>query len=246
MPLVADGRGRTVARIHDRLIGQPHQFCAQGIHDLVHGTAPQIRAADAAGKKRVSGKKLRRRNSDFSGVMRKIERDAAGGVAGCVNDLRLERPPVQNVAFLQQLIDVGKFGREDSQKSGLHFHGLIKRQIVAMHEHGGARILMELAQTADVINMSVSADDRFHIELVAADKVQNARHLVARINNQGFASDGVPNDGAVALQQAHRNGDVDQSLRGGIKSGQSFAHALKYSIGNERICGRRCMPRGAV
>src|SRR5207245_6908103 len=97
---------------------------------------------------------------------------------------------------------------------------------------------MKLAKAAEVINMSGSADDGFHIELVAADEVQNARHFVARINNQGFASDGVPNDGAVALQQSHRDGDVDQSLRGGIKSGQSFAHARKYSIGNERICGR--------
>src|SRR5260370_12590158 len=178
--------------------------------------------------------------------MRKIERDAAGSVAGCVNDLRLERPPVQNVAFLQQLIDVGEFGREDAQKSGLHFHGLIKRQIVAMHEHGGTRILMELAQAADVINMSVSTDDGFHIELVAADEIQNTRYLVARINNQGLASDGVPNDGAVALQQSHRDGDVDQSLRGGIECGQSFAHARKYSIGNERICWRRCVSYGAV
>src|SRR5216684_4779284 len=115
-----------------------------------------------------------------------------------------------------------------------------------MHEHGGTRILMELAQAADVINMSVSADDGFHIELVAADEVQNARHLVARIDNQSFASDGVPNDGAVALQQAHRDGDVDQSLRGGIESGQSVAHARKYSIGNERICGRHSMSYGAV
>src|SRR5260370_19146571 len=105
--------------------------------------------------------------------------------------------------------------------------------MVARHEQGGARILMELAQAADVINMSVSADDGFHIELVAADEVQNTRHLVARINNQGFASDGVPNDGAVALQQAHWDGDVNQTIWSGVESGQDFAHARKYSIGNE-------------
>src|SRR2546422_1684510 len=42
----------TLFRSHDRLIGEPHQFCSQGIHDLVHGTAPEIRAADAAGDRK--------------------------------------------------------------------------------------------------------------------------------------------------------------------------------------------------
>src|SRR5258708_36591972 len=63
---MADGGDGTVAGEDDGLIGKMHQLCAERLHNLVHRAAPQICAADAAGKKSVSGKKLRRENFDFA------------------------------------------------------------------------------------------------------------------------------------------------------------------------------------
>jgi hypothetical protein len=48
-------------------------------------------------------------------------------VTGRVNHLSREGAPTQNVAFLQQLIDVRQFGRENAEEGSLHIHGLIQR-----------------------------------------------------------------------------------------------------------------------
>ena len=63
-----------------------------------------------------------------------------------------------------------------------------------------------------MINMRVSANDGFHRELVASQKIEHAANFITGINNQGFAGDGVADDGTIALQDSHGDGDVDQSI----------------------------------
>ena len=65
----------------------------------------------------------------------------------------------------------------------------------------------------------MGADDGFYGEVVAADEIQDARHLVAWIHDESFARDGVANDRAIALQDAHWDGDVDQSIVGRTEGG---------------------------
>jgi hypothetical protein len=91
----------------------------------------------------------------------------------------------------------------------LHLHGLIEGQVVAMHEHGRAGVLMELAQAADVVNVRVSTDDGFDGEPVSANEIQNACDFVAGIDDQGFSRDGIADDGAIALENSHGDGDVN-------------------------------------
>src|ERR1700731_4440731 len=100
--------------------------------------------------------------------MREIQRNASGRV----NDLRLKRSPAKNVAFLQQLIDIGKLRGVDAEERRLHLHGLIERQVVAGHQHGSARVLMKFAQSADVIDVRVRADDGLEGELMTAEEGQ--------------------------------------------------------------------------
>ena len=106
-----------------------------------------------------------------------------------------------------------------------------------MHEHRGACILVKLAEPADVIDMRVGADDGFNGKFVPAEKVQDAVDFVAGIDNQGFTGDRIADDGAIAVQYSHRNGDVDEAFYGGVQSGRTFAHEWDYSIGMQRPAG---------
>ena len=89
-------------------------------------------------------------------------------MAGGVNDAGLVVAPAEGVAFFQQVVDAGDFGSGDAEERGLHFHGLIERQILLMHEDRGAGDPMQFAESADVVDVRMSADDGFYGELVAA------------------------------------------------------------------------------
>src|SRR6266403_3698137 len=104
-----------------------------------------------------------------------------------------------------------------------------------MHEHGRAGVLMELAQSADVVNVRVGADNSFYGEAVAAEEVQDARDFIAGIDDQSLARRGIADDGTIALEHAHRDGDVNQTFGGGIQGGKAVVHEGDYSIGTEGI-----------
>ena len=133
-----------------------------------------------------------------------------------------------------------------AEECRLHVHRLIKRQIVAVHQHGGARVLMQLAQAADVVDVRVRADDHLYDQLVTAEKVQDAIDFVAGVDHQRFARDRIADDRAIALQHPHGNGDVDQSIDGCIESSPPFAHERQYIIGDERIRVTRYMTCAAL
>jgi hypothetical protein len=111
---------------------------------------------------------LRLGELDVAGIFGEIEADAAGRVAGSVNDIGLETAPTESVAFLEEMIDVDEFRRFDTEEIGLHFHAMIKGKIVVVHHDGRAGVLMELGEAADVVNVGVGADDDFDGELIAA------------------------------------------------------------------------------
>jgi aminomethyltransferase len=216
-----------VAWIDDGVVGQLHQLAAQRVRDLVHRTAPQIGAANAAGKKRVAREETRGGYGDGAGVLGQIEAYAARRVSGSVHDVGLERTPTQRIALFQKLIHVSDFRRGDTEERGLHFHPLIKRQIVAMHQDGSAGVLAKFAEAAYVVDMSMSADDGFDSEPMAAEKFEDAGDFVARVDHERFAADWVSNNRAIALQHSHWNGDVDEPLRNGVEGGHGVGHKLK-------------------
>ena len=235
MALAADVGGGAVAGVDDGVVGELEEFGLQGIHDLIERAAPEIGATDAAGEERVSREELRMGELDLAGILGEIEADAAGRVAGSVNDIGLETAPTESVAFLEKMIDVDEFGRFDTEELGLDFHAVIEREIVVVHHDGRAGVLMELGKAADVINVGVGADDDFDGELVAAKKAEDALDLIAGIDDDGFAGFGIADDQTVALEHADRQLDVDHLRVGGVGETQGVGcgvHWEKYSIGN--------------
>ncbi len=107
--LFADASERAVAGVNDCIVGELHEFAAERVRDLIHGAAPEIGAADTAGEKRVASEEARRRNSDGAGVFGQIEANAAGRVAGRMNDVGFEGAPIERVAFFEELIDISDF-----------------------------------------------------------------------------------------------------------------------------------------
>src|SRR6266536_2472184 len=60
--------------------------------------------------------------------------------------------------------------------------------------------------------MGVCDHNLFDLEVVFADERENFLNVVARVDDQGFASGFVANDGAVALQRADGENFVDHGF----------------------------------
>jgi hypothetical protein len=235
MALAADGSGGAVAGVDDGVIGELEEFGLNGIHNFIQRAAPEIGAADAAGEERVSREELRLGELNWAGIFGEIEADAAGRVAGSVNDIGLEATPTEGVPFLEEMIDVDEFGGLDTKKIGLDVHGVIEREIVVVHHDGRAGVLMELGEAANVINVGVGTDDDFDGELVAAEKTEDALNLIAGVDDDGFAGFGIADDQTIALEHADRQLDVDHVRVGGVGETQCIrcgVHLEKYSIGD--------------
>src|SRR5258708_37623784 len=79
--------------------------------------------------------------------------------------------------------------------------------------------------------MRMSTDDGFYGEFVAAEQMHDAMNFVAGIKLQCLARDGISNDGAIALQQAHRHCEVKKVLRGlWIPGRRGVRHTRQYNI----------------
>jgi hypothetical protein len=155
-------------------------------------------------------------------------------MTGRVKNARFKRTPVQDVTFPQHLVHFGEVRRRQPDERRLHIHCVIQRKILAVHHHRGTRVLVQLAKTADMINVRVRAHDRFYGEFVASQEIEHAADFIAGINHQGLARDGIADDGTIAVEHSHGDGDVDQSLRGGGQRGEGFVHERDYNIGVER------------
>src|SRR5437660_3654598 len=97
-----------------------------------------------------------------------------------------------------------------------------------MHQYGSAGVIVKFLETADVVDMRMSADDRFHLQLVATEEFHDAVDFVAGIEHQRLAGYRIADDRAVALQKAHWNGKMKNTWR--RLDGSGFRHTLNYNI----------------
>ena len=237
---VADGGAGAVAGMDDGGIGELHDFVFEGGNDVVVGAAPKIGAADAAGKKRVTGKKLWVGEGGIGAIGGKVERDAAGSVAGSVHDIGEEIAPLERVALFKQLVNFDDFGSGHAEEGGLHFHAAIEREIVVVHHDGRAGVLVKLGEAADVIDVRVGADDGLDGEFVAAEEAEDAFDFVAGIDDDALEGAGIADDGAVALKHANGDLEVDHFLVGGVGQAvrwMNLAHGESISLGRWRLRG---------
>jgi len=136
--------------------------------------------------------------------------------------------PLQLVPLPQKLVHFGEWRRFDSKKRGLHVHCLIERNVVVVHQNGSTGVIVQLFQSADVVDVRMRADNGLHLKFVPAEQIHDAMNFVARIEHESFASDWITDDRAIALKQADRHGEVQKFLRN--LRGRFFRHATQYNI----------------
>src|SRR5438552_16229317 len=145
-----------------------------------------------------------------------------------MDDLGLQIAPLQLVPFSQKLVNFGERRRLDSEKSSLHVHRLIKRNVILMHQNGSASVVMQFLEATDVVDVGMGADDGLHLKFVAPEQIHDAMNFLARIEDHGFARDWISDDRAIALEQANRHGKVQEFLRN--LRGRLFRHTPEYNI----------------
>jgi hypothetical protein len=86
----------------------------------------------------------------------------------------------------------------------LHVHHVLQLVVVFVHVDRRAGGRVQLVRAADVVDVRVRDHDGFHVQAVARQDALDLRQVVARIDHQRVARLLVAENGAVALQHAHR------------------------------------------
>jgi len=173
----------------------------EGAHDLLHGAAGEIGAADGAGEEGVAGDEFL-----LSG---EIKADAAFGMAGGVEDLGGERSGSDGFSGGDAAVDFDFAGRTHADPDGLHIEHFQKSIVILVEQDWSAGGGAELHGSAHVVDVSVGDDDLFDLQVVLADEGEDVFDVVAGVDDHGFVGGLVADDGAVALQRADGEDFVD-------------------------------------
>lgn len=146
----------------------------------------------------------------FRGCGPDDEADTARRVARRMQHLSPETAPAQRVAFRHEIPNSHGLGCWNAEPLRLHVEAVIERQIGFVDQDRRARDAMELGESANVVDVGVSADDRQNLEVMTADDFEDSINVVTGIDDDGFACFRVAQNGAVALQHAHGNDFVDE------------------------------------
>ena len=190
----SDGGERAVAGDNESVLRQGTGKVVDGAHDFFGGAAGKIGAADGAGKKCVAG--------DQFALRRKIKADAAFGVAGSRDHLGFDRAGGQLVAGADAAIDFDFAGRAHTDPGGLCIEHLQQGVVILVEQDGCVGGGAQLHGSADVVDVGVSDDNLLDLEIVLADEGEDVVNVIAGIDDHGFVSGFVADDGAVALQRA--------------------------------------------
>ena len=83
---------------------------------------------------------------------------------------------------------------------------LTSGKVARIVEDGRAGEPLEAGCSGDVVDVGVGDEDLLDRELVALKDGQDARDIIAGIDDDGFAGGFIAEDGAVALQRANGEG----------------------------------------
>ena len=149
--------------------------------------------------------------------------------------------PLEDVAFLEELVDFGQLGAADAKKGGLHFHAAVERKIIGVHHDRRASVLIELGEAADMIDVRMGTDDGFDLKLVAAEQAKDTFDFIAGIDDDGLERAWITDDGAVALQHAHRKLEIDHLRVGRVGQTMGWVKMVHgESIAAESTRAKRC------
>ena len=87
----------------------------------------------------------------------------------------------------------------------MHVEHLEQRVIILVEKDGSASQGAEFHGSANVVDVGVSDDDLLHVEVVPLDDRNDVFDVIAGIDDHGFVSGLVSDDGAVTLQRTDRD-----------------------------------------
>jgi len=175
-------------------IWQRQDRVVQGVQDFLHGATGEIGAANGAGEQGVASNQLL-----FCG---EIEADAAFGVAGGMKDAGGVRSGGDGFSGGHAAVDINPAGRGHADPRGLHVEHFQQGVVILVEEDGGASGGAEFHGSADVVDVGVGDDDLLDLQIVFADDSLDVFDVVAGVDDHGFVSALVADDGAIALQRA--------------------------------------------
>jgi hypothetical protein len=200
----ADRGQFAVAGDYYGFVGEGEECFVDGTEDFFMRAAGEIGAAYRSREEGVAGDQL-----FFCG---EVEADAAFGVARGVEDLGGEGAGCHRLSGGDAAIDFYLPGRSYADPGGLRVEHLQKIVIVLVEQDGCAGGGAEFHGSADVVDVGVGDDDLLDLEIVLADYAEHIFDFVAGVDDHGFVSGFVADDGAVALQEADGEDFVDHGL----------------------------------
>jgi hypothetical protein len=115
-----------------------------------------------------------------------MKTDAAGGMAGGVDDLRLEAGDACGQSIVRALVQSDFLRCRESEPPSLHFQHVENGQVRLVEKHGCTRGAFQLRSAANVVDMRMSHDDLLQREVVASQPGKDIGDLVAGVHNHGL------------------------------------------------------------
>lgn len=216
----ADGGGGAVAGEDAGDVGKGEEAVVDGAEELAGVAAGEVGAADGVGEEGVTGEE--------EVVLGEEEAEAAGGVAGSVEDGGgdARSSGIEGGAAQVELLAVangdgavvggaevgrGDVGGGDADPAGLDVHHADEREVDLVVEDGSAGELFEAPGAGDVVDVGVGNDDLLDGEAVFFEEGDDVGDVVAGVDDDGFAGGWVAEDGAVALEGAYGEDLVDHA-----------------------------------
>ena len=195
-------RGHGAVAGHDNgFVGQGENGVVQRLQDLLHGTTGKVGTANGSGKEGVAGNQFL-----FS---RKIQADAAFGVAGSVKNVGAVRSGSDGLSGVKAVVNFDFPGRGHADPGGLHIEHLEQGVIVLIEKNRGTRRGAKLHGPAHVVDVRVGDDDLADLQIVLLNEGENVVDVVSGIDDHRLARALIADDGTVALQRADGKYFVD-------------------------------------
>ena len=233
----ADGGGGAVAGEDAGGVGEGEEARVNGIEELPGVAAGEVGAADGAGEEGVSGEE--------EVVVREVEAEAAGCVAGSVEDRSGESRwrgfgegsagETEVVADADEAVVGGAvvgsrdLGGGDAEPARLEVHDVDHGEVELVVEDGGAGEGFEAGGAGDVVDVGVGDDDLLDGELVLREQGEDAGDVVTWIDDHGLAGGFVAEDGAVAAERAYGEDLVDHGWVLGCRFSRFWVWVLGMS-----------------
>jgi hypothetical protein len=199
--LMTQGGRRAMPRPHPDLVAERQEPVAYGRDQQPVVAAGKIGSADRFPEQHIPWEE------DPSDV----ERDAAGGVSGRVDDTHRETPDRDLVTVLERPIHFGDRHGVQSERLRLEGKPLQQKTIFVVDPERYAQPLAKLRRGPHMIEVPVRGENRAHRHFVTRRHLQNQAGVASRIHDHRLARPATREEIAILLEHAH---DADIHERG--------------------------------